>query len=328
MKRVTRKDVADKAGVSETIVSYVLNGNRYVDKTKKNKVLKATKELGYHPSPMARALKGKGSNHYLFIADDLRSEHFAIIINEMEELVKDKGICISLCSDRSDTALLSWHFDGLIIASLSMSEERINQYISTGVPVIVLGMKKYENLEGVYGLINSGLEDGAYRAVKKLIEKGRKRILYVPSILKDSSFFDRNDYRYIGYKKAIAEYGLEELIMKQASSPEMLKENIKTEYSTLLFDAIFARTDTTAAISMQALAESEIKIPEKVSIIGVNNSSLSKYITPSLSTINIKRDEIASWIIKLITKLNKKDYENIDDLKVLLNTELIERNTI
>ena len=71
MKSVTRKDIAREAGVSETIVSYVINDNRYVDAEKKKRVLAAVEKLGYRPSPIARALKGKTSNHVLFIADDI-----------------------------------------------------------------------------------------------------------------------------------------------------------------------------------------------------------------------------------------------------------------
>ena len=57
---VTRKDIALEAGVSETIVSYVMNNNRYVDKEKRKRVLEAVEKLGYRPNPIARALKGKG----------------------------------------------------------------------------------------------------------------------------------------------------------------------------------------------------------------------------------------------------------------------------
>ncbi|NLZ69367.1 MAG: substrate-binding domain-containing protein [Spirochaetales bacterium] len=62
-------------------------------------------------------------------------------------------------------------------------------------------------------------------------------------------------------------------------------------------------------------------------MIGVNNTSISRYLNPSLSTINIKRDEIASWILKLLIQLNDKT-DKKENLKVLLTTELIERNTI
>ena len=90
-QRVTRRDVALRAGVSETVVSYVLNANRYVDSEKKERVLRAVRELGYFPSPVARALKGKDAHHVLFIVDDMISEYFGSIISEMEKLVAAKA---------------------------------------------------------------------------------------------------------------------------------------------------------------------------------------------------------------------------------------------
>ena len=71
LRTITRKDIAIEAGVTETIVSYVINGNRYVKEEKRRKVEEAIARLNYRPNSMARALKGKKSNHILFIADDI-----------------------------------------------------------------------------------------------------------------------------------------------------------------------------------------------------------------------------------------------------------------
>ena len=62
-KQITRRDVAARAGVSETIVSYVLNNNRYVAQDKRERVLHAVQELHYQPNSIARALKGKQPAH-------------------------------------------------------------------------------------------------------------------------------------------------------------------------------------------------------------------------------------------------------------------------
>ena len=75
-KAPTRKDVAQLAGVSETVVSYVLNNNRYVAQDKRERVLAAVEELNYHPNNIALALKGKGTNHILFICDTISNEYF------------------------------------------------------------------------------------------------------------------------------------------------------------------------------------------------------------------------------------------------------------
>lgn len=66
-ERVTRADVAKAAGVSETIVSYVVNNNRYVAKDKRQRVEEAIAALHYRPNNVARALKGKRSNQLLLL---------------------------------------------------------------------------------------------------------------------------------------------------------------------------------------------------------------------------------------------------------------------
>ena len=82
-RKVTRKDVAEEAGVSETIVSYVLNKNRYVKEEKRQRVLEAVEKLQYQPNNIARALHGKGSLQILFIAEELSSGYFSEMVSQM-----------------------------------------------------------------------------------------------------------------------------------------------------------------------------------------------------------------------------------------------------
>ena len=118
---VTRKDIALEAGVSETIVSYVMNNNRYVDKEKRKRVLEAVEKLGYRPNPIARALKGKRMNHILFITDQLISEHFSLLLSELEKNAYDLGYIISLCGNRNTRQfvddIIGRCYDGGIISS-------------------------------------------------------------------------------------------------------------------------------------------------------------------------------------------------------------------
>ena len=79
-RKVTRKDVAEEAGVSETIVSYVLNKNRYVKEEKRQRVLEAVEKLQYQPNNIARALHGKGSLQILFIAEELSKQGIRNIV--------------------------------------------------------------------------------------------------------------------------------------------------------------------------------------------------------------------------------------------------------
>ena len=122
-ERVTRADVAKLAGVSETIVSYVINNNRYVARDKRKRVEEAVKELNYRPNNMARALKGKQSNQLLFIADHITNEYFSSIVSEMDKYAYDAGYLISLCANRNTpefiSQVISRQYDGIIVSSAS-----------------------------------------------------------------------------------------------------------------------------------------------------------------------------------------------------------------
>ena len=126
-ERVTRADVAALAGVSETIVSYVINNNRYVAKDKRERVEEAVRVLNYRPNNVARALKGKPSNQILFIADDITNEYFASIVNEMDQYAYDAGYLISLCGNRNTqefvSQVISRQYDGIIVSSGSFPAE-------------------------------------------------------------------------------------------------------------------------------------------------------------------------------------------------------------
>lgn len=70
-KNITRKDVAEKAGVSVSVVSRVLNNSGYVDKEKKKKIIKIAEQLGYIPNPIAMALQTRRTYQIIFFCNDL-----------------------------------------------------------------------------------------------------------------------------------------------------------------------------------------------------------------------------------------------------------------
>ena len=125
-ERVTRADVAKAAGVSETIVSYVVNNNRYVAKEKRQRVEEAIRALNYRPNNMARALKGKKSNQILFIADHITNEYFSSIVSAMDQYAYEAGYLISLCANRNTpefvSQVISRQYDGIIVSSASFPE--------------------------------------------------------------------------------------------------------------------------------------------------------------------------------------------------------------
>lgn len=324
MKSVTRKDIAREAGVSETIVSYVINDNRYVDAEKKKRVLAAVEKLGYRPSPIARALKGKTSNHVLFIADDMMSEYFGIIIGEMEKRLSGKGYMISLSVDKGDPSfvkkVLDWNFDGVIVGSRTMDQRSIQTLISSSIPTVLLAINEYPVFEGRYGVIYTGLKGGAIDAVSAMKKIGRKKIVYIDSL--SEKYVLPTDYRYQGYCQVVQE----PLVISGVPTQEALEIKVRDLYRKEHFDGILARTDSVALYAIRALKDLGVKVPDDVSVVGFNNSKMCEYTSPTLSSVRIRQDLIAESALNLMLELRNEG--DVQVLKSELKTELIKRESL
>lgn len=309
-KRATRADVARRAGVSETIVSYVINNNRYVDKEKRRRVEQAVQELHYRPNNIARALKGKNSNHIIFIADQITNEHFSQLISEMDRYAYDKGYLISLCANRNSeefvSQIISRQYDGIIISSISFPEAYIRQFVGERIPVVLLMNRDYTELGGV-GRIDTGLYDGARECVRHLASLGRRRILYLDRFSSRGHFGSMDDLRYRGFVEQMQESGVpfseENIVTGCVDGEEVarkVRERIRGGFQA---DGIFGRNDRLACIGMRTVKEMGLHIPEDVAVIGFDNSSLSQYISPTLTTMELQRGEIGKTAIKMLHQM-------------------------
>ncbi len=336
IKRVTRKDVAERANVSPTIVSYVINNNRYVDAEKKKRVQQALIDLGYKPNAMARALKGKQSNHILFIVDDLQSEHFSKIMKQMDNWAFENNYFISLCESRNSDSFVNQvyqrYFDAVLIASGTFKQKYIQELIDTKIPVVILEMRKYDKLKGDFGLINTGLYEGSRLCCKTLIEKSRKKIVFVDSF-KTLSFAksSKDDFRYKGFIDELSANNYVEninykIINNCKSEKELSLELDKIIESGFEIDGVFGRTDSVAIQAMYKLIEKGYKVPKDCSIIGVNNARISRYTTPQLSTLDIDREAIGKATISILEKLFNN--ENDIEYNISLKTNLIYRGSL
>lgn len=329
--RVTRDDVAKLANVSATIVSYVINNNRYVDKDKRRRVEDAISKLNYHPNYIARALKGKRNNNIIFIADQITNEHFSQIISEMDKYAYDMGYLISLCSNRNSESfvsqIISRQYDGIVISSISFPETYIQHFISAKIPVVLLKNRDYDNIDGA-GIINTGLYNGAKECVVHLMEKGRKNIMYLDRISVHGNFSTNTDLRMRGFVEQMKESNMpmsEQNIVTGCIDESQVIEKIQQRIKDgFLADGIFGRNDRLACLGMQAVMQLGYKVPNDISVIGFDNSSLSKYTNPTLTTMEMQRKEIGKSAIEMLYQMI--DYKTIPD-PVSFTTKLIERES-
>ena len=199
MKKVTRADVAADAGVTPTIVSFVVNNNRYVSKEKRKRVLESIEKLGYIPDATARALKGKSSGHILLLINNLHSPHYLELIDEIENQSFSRGCIASLCRMRKDDDflknILSRNYDAVLMDGGNSSRNVAQALISSGTPTVVLQSSVLEKFDGKYGIIDTGLYEGTKDCIERIYEKGRKRVAYVHRM---NHGLDDRDYRYKG----------------------------------------------------------------------------------------------------------------------------------
>lgn len=330
-ERVTRADVAKMAGVSETVVSYVINNNRYVAMDKRKRVEEAVRALNYRPNNIARALKGKQSNQILFIADHITNEYFVSIVSEMDKYAYNSGYLISLCANRNTeefvSQVISRQYDGIIVSSASFPAEYVEQFTQAGIPVVVFRRLRHQKTIEQVAYLETGLYTGARSAVSHLIEKGCQNIVYIDRISARGHISPPDDMRFGGFVDEMEANGFlvgPENIICGCRSREELEEDVKRRLRTgSQVDGIFGRNDMIACIAMTAASQIGFKVPEEIKVIGFDDSSISRFCSPKLSTVSLRKAEIAKTAIDMLTQMiGGSQPENVD-----FDTTLIERDS-
>ncbi len=307
----TRKDVAKLANVSETVVSYVVNNNRYVAAEKRERVLKAISALNYQPNNIARALKGKGSNHLVFVADKISTEHFGVLVEQMDSFAYEQGYLISLLANRNTPdfvpQLISRRPDGIIVSSVSITAHCLDQLASSNIPVVLLGNRNYANLDSRIGVINTGIKQGVQDGIQHLVQQGCSNIFYVDRVSATGNFSDTDDLRltsFIEYMiSANLNFSHQNIFTGYNTEVALTTALVKQMQSAKKMDGIIARNDNLACLVMNVLQEQGVKIPQQVKVVGFDNSRVSQLVTPKLTTIEIDRASIARGIIDMMNSM-------------------------
>lgn len=309
-KRATRRDVAAEAGVTETIVSYVLNGNRYVSADKKERVMAAVEKLGYRPNYLARSLRIQESRHLLFLTDDLASEHFGRVVSFMESLLNQEGYIFSLSRYRDDRSfiedILARQFDGIFISSTAVSEKTLRRFSLAGVPAVMVRRGEPEHVPDHCAVLDSGLYPGELLLLEHLWDKGCRRPLFVNrhSVRTPETF--ANDPRVRAYAGFCRQKAIPERVLPPLPDENSFREQLAAALAgpaETRPDALAAFNDTTAAEALAVVRELGLRVPEDLCVTGFDNTRLSRYTTPPLTTISINRRDMAEKMVRLMMKL-------------------------
>ncbi|MCE5300855.1 MAG: LacI family transcriptional regulator [Spirochaetia bacterium] len=288
--RVTIKDIAKKVGVTPATVSMVINNSPKISQRTRELVLAAIKDMNYHPNYIGRSLvKGK-TNNIAVVASFFASLFALESVRGIESNLRNTQYNLILYSTRgieeNENDMLRRIFyerraDGLIIISLKMQKELLEEFKKEGIPIVFVE----EIVEGAPTVKFKNIK-GAYMATEQFIKTNRKKI---GLIIGESG--QNAEERMKGYREALEDYGYpydEGLVARVANytfedGEKSLKQLVKKNPK---MDAVFCAAGDVTAIGVMDEAKDEgIKIPDDLAVIGYDDIYISNLTNPGLTTI-------------------------------------------
>lgn len=309
-----RNDVARKAGVSGATVSRVFNNPDSVSPQTREKVLKASEELNYHPNVIAsNFVKGITRNIGVIIPHipnvHIFSVHyFSELLSGIGEALEEKGYHLVLFFHKMVEGVENDYtryfkggkVDGCILLGTLRNDSALLKLQQTGYRFCLVN--NYIKNSGI-SFVDVDNISGSYEAVKYLISLGHKDIAFLNGPFHYSNSVDRLE----GYKKALEEHGI------SVDSKYIFEGNYgkKSGYLAVskilnlkkLPTAVFSANDRMAAGLLQGLMERGIRVPEDVAIIGYDDSDIATLVQPQLTTVRVPFFELGKKCVYEFIKL-------------------------
>lgn len=303
---VTAKDVAKRAGVSQSTVSRVLNnaGTDFISEATKGRVRQAVDDLGYSPNPYARALRGKKTNLLGLIVREIADPFFSSLISEISLQANVLGYRVVLGPAHSDPneaykliSTFSHHQDGAIIIGDLRNDEAIIHKIIEGFPSVVT-MCRGSKMKDV-STVNTDNRKGIRLLLGHLVELGHKRFAFLDGgwlgdnrdrremfleYLQEANLAIEPDWIQVAENTATGGYQAMEKLLKLTPRPT----------------AMLAADDVLAIGAMKAVADANLRIPEDISITGFDGLDLANFVCPALTTIRQPVEEMSAMALQLL----------------------------
>ncbi len=335
-RRVTSQDVAERAGVSRTTVSFVLNEVEVnIRPATRKRVLEAAAELGYVPNAAARAL-ARRQTHTVALVLIRDSSHIASdaflpsVMHGLISALRPAGFRLLLetvdNADEPDIYLnlvRARQIDGIVLSGPRSDDLQLTELIESGFPVVLLGQ-----LPGTSAcFVDVDNRQTARMAVEHLISQGHRRIACITNA---PLMYTGATDRLFGYLDALAAHDLpkDEGLVRYGNFD---LESGRTATESLLSElsdpptAIFAASDVIAIGAISMVHELGLRIPEDVAIIGVDDVPMARYLTPPLTTARLPAHELGRQAgMMLLGCIRGKSSVN---RQLLLKTELVLRES-
>ncbi|HEY3481962.1 MAG TPA: LacI family DNA-binding transcriptional regulator [Streptomyces sp.] len=328
MVRPTMEDVAARAGVSRALVSLVMRNSPKVSAVRRAAVLRAAEELGYQPHVMARSLASRTSTVLGVMVNDLRNAFFADIVEELDSAAQAAGFDLILnTGGRSPTRewnalhnLLSFRPAGIVLLSPVVPASAI-QVAARQCPVVLVSRTTRSS---TVDTVNDDGEAGSALAVDHLVGLGHRRIAHL-----DGGGAAGAAQRRRGFEAAMRAHGLEPIVVRSEHTDiggENAVRELLAAYSRPdLPTGLVSGNDFNAVGAISALEEAGLRVPEDVSVVGYDNTSLAALRHLSLTTVDQPRKDMARLAFAAL--IERVRGERTEPVRHLLHPSLVVRAT-
>ena len=337
MGRITIKEVARIAGVSPSAISIAMNGRPGISEATRAKILQLVEKLGYIPNESSRRLIFKRTGNIALLMDNelslldqsFYSELNIQLLREFEKHRYNVIYSISSMDGESNVVLpnviKSRDVDGIIV--MGYLDTRILHRLSTlEIPLVVVDY--YNPLPGACNTVFD-YHKATVAGVEHLISCGHRKIGFIGSDPNGPmKFFSQQTYT--GYETTIEKHGLSAprtWIQTGARDEESSRTCMEKILESKAWPtAVLCSGDIYAIGAMRYIKERGLKVPDDISIIGIDDILLSKYVEPALTTIRVDRQSLASMAVGILREQIDNGVEK--DLLVCSCFELVERDSV
>ncbi len=308
-------DIAEKAKTSAVTVSLALRNSKRVSESTRKKIHKIAKEYGYRPNPLARGLVGARTKTIAFVfnfsSNDLSNDlSYMEYFHAIAQAAADKEYKIYFHS--SNTALtieeliadVSHHrVDGMILGTEITKGER-KALCETHIPTVLVG----RDISGAkLTCVFTDDCDGMRQVVKYLLSIGHNRIAFVGKNNSETSMA-----RFKGYCSALREAGItveSNLVIKSGYHIDFGKQaGTRLAEMANRPTAIVSASDQLAIGVIAGLNSKGLKVPDDISVTGYDNLHISQFTSPTLTTVDLLRNESARIVTDaLLSLIEEKD---------------------
>lgn len=333
--RPTMADVAVRAGVSRTLVSFILSGKPGASEDTRRRVLEVAEEIGYRPDSAAQLL-ARGRSRTIGVLVDVRQPFQAELVTDIYPAAEGAGYEVLLTAnlpDRDESvsieALISHRCGGLILLGPA-SDRPTLEALAERVPTVVVGRRMALNGDAKRHHLNLGSvrtadAKGIRQAVTYLVELGHRDIHHV-----DGGTGPGSSERRRAYRIAMRSHGLETSSRVVAGAHT---EDAGARAAHAMLDgptmptAVLAGNDRCALGLLDVFTRAGIQVPSELSLIGFDDSHLSDYPLIDLTTVHQDAPGMARHAVRLAIEMMEAGDADPRRRDVVLEPKVVVRGT-